>query len=389
MLVVPVSLRPTFSNRSREGWELRTFTDLVVLGSSMLTMISCGAARALRTWLAAATLAATAFLPVAVKADTSAFPPPVVVVYPFTVSGTMDPEAGGNIAVLLSTRLASLGGITVKPYTPGTERHDFLIAAQRQNADYYVTGFVTPLGSEASLVTQVVSIYAGTVVWSNTTTIRTYADALAQSDGLRAAIVSHAQRNFASIGATTGPAPTPEPATSDAAGVNLTRALGRKHRNAASAPTPVPSQAPSPAPTAAAVAAIPKPAVPSAPGVLVTDVGGNADPELRTRAANALSAAFRRHGFAGGGLGVSGRDALANAAQLCKANPGSVAIYIGTLTADASAPNVALDVAKYDCAGQALGMRHDAEIPGRRLPVANAVDLAAGKIADAFAKAAP
>ena len=100
MLVVPVSLRPTFSNRSREGWELRTFTDLVVLGSSMLTMISCGAARALRTWLAAATLAATAFLPVAVKADTSAFPPPVVVVYPFTVSGTMDPEAGGNIAVM-------------------------------------------------------------------------------------------------------------------------------------------------------------------------------------------------------------------------------------------------------------------------------------------------
>ena len=193
MLVVPVSLRPTFSNRSREGWELRTFTDLVVLGSSMLTMISCGAARALRTWLAAATLAATAFLPVAVKADTSAFPPPVVVVYPFTVSGTMDPEAGGNIAVLLSTRLASLGGITVKPYTPGTERHDFLIAAQRQNADYYVTGFVTPLGSEASLVTQVVSIYAGTVVWSNTTTLRTYADALAQSDGLRAAIVSHAR----------------------------------------------------------------------------------------------------------------------------------------------------------------------------------------------------
>ncbi|MBD5634848.1 MAG: hypothetical protein IAI49_10250, partial [Candidatus Eremiobacteraeota bacterium] len=194
-------------------------------------------------------------------AGDSAYPPPIVVVYPFTVSGnTTDPRAGGNVALLLSTRLEQLGGVVVKPFTPGTSRADFLTAAKEQNADYYVTGFITPIGSEVSLITQVVSTYGGTVVWSSTVTIRTYSDALGQADGLRAAIVAHAERGLASLGSQPAPATSAAPSR-DAADVNLTKALGRHHRNAAAsappsaapaavlsaAPAAVPSAAPSPA----------------------------------------------------------------------------------------------------------------------------------------------
>jgi hypothetical protein len=320
---------------------------------------------------------ATLVIPVTARAETSAFPPPVVVVYPFTVSGsTTDPQAGGNLAVLLSNGLQALGGVEVKPFTPGTGRPDFLIAAQKQNADYYVTGFLTPIGPEFSLITQVVSTYGGSVVWSNSITIRTYKDALAEADALHGAILTHAQRSLSSIAAQPVE-PTPQPVTSDAAGVNLTKALGRHHRDA-------PSPAPSASAPAAAVALAGKPA-----GALITNAGGSADPSLRARASNALSAALAHDGIGGGGINVSGNDAVANAAQLCKANPGNGVLYVPTLVLGGTdSGTVGLDVAAYDCTGKPIGAQHDVEESGRRLSVQAAIDRAAAKIADAFAKSA-
>jgi hypothetical protein len=328
-------------------------------------------------------------------------PVPVVVVYPFTVSGnTTDPQAGGNVAVLLSTRLQSLGGVTVKPFTPGTQRPEFLTAALAQNADYYVTGFLTPIGSDVSLITQVVSTYGGTVIWSNTATIRTYEDALGQADGLRSAILNHAERGLASIAE--APAASPEPHSSDAAGVNLTRAFGRHRRVSSARATASPAPAATSASTSVAstvAAATPTPAVPSAPavvavagvpknaGAMVANVGGAADASLRIYAGNALASALRRAGVPGGTIAVTGAEAVENAVQLCRANPGSGSLYVATLaTTDVNAYAVMLDVTAYDCTGKVIGTQHDTEPIGKRVSVQNAVDRAASKIVQAFAK---
>ncbi|MGB8205741.1 MAG: hypothetical protein WCE83_13810, partial [Candidatus Baltobacteraceae bacterium] len=131
----------------------------------------------------------------------SAFPAPVVVVYPFTVSENADSEAGSNIAILFSTRLMQLGGIVVKPYTPGTDRPQYLAASLAMGADYYVSGFTTPIGGrEVSIVTQLVSTASGTVVYSATTLATTYADAASEAETLHDVILAHATRGLAGLG---------------------------------------------------------------------------------------------------------------------------------------------------------------------------------------------
>lgn len=194
--------------------------------------------RALAFWIVVALAGA---VPLGTPAS-DLFPEPVVVVYPFTVSGSSGGSAvGSNIALLLATRLGELGGLTVKPFTPGTVRADYLTAARGENADYYVTGFLAPIGSEVSLITQVVTTTSGLVVWSSTTTIRTYGDANAQADPLHQAILAHAGRALSAIPVQSAAA-TPQPATSDAASFNVTRALGR-HRKASAVASATPSPA--------------------------------------------------------------------------------------------------------------------------------------------------
>jgi hypothetical protein len=132
---------------------------------------------------------------------------PVVVVYPFTVSGATDPEAGSHFANLFAERIAQGGGVLVKPPIPGTKRPDFFTTARGEGADYYISGYVTPLGSEAAVVEQIVSASSGIVVWSNTVQIETYADALSQGDVMHNAILSHAGRSFSSLNAPRGTPP--------------------------------------------------------------------------------------------------------------------------------------------------------------------------------------
>ncbi len=353
----------------------------------LATLLSTVSRFAFRAFASVALAMAMSLAIVGRAAADNVFPPPVVVVYPFTVAGDSSAGAvqtGGNIALLLSNRLAELGGIVVKPFTPGTTRADYLTAAEKQNADYYVTGYLTPIGAEISLITQVVSTYGGTVVWSSTVTVRTYGDALGQADPLRSEILAHAERSFSAITAQAPTAATPEPVTRDAAGVNLTKALGRHHRDAS--PSPAPSG--SPAAVAVAVAITPRPIAP--PNVaLVASVSGTGDPALNSYAANSLVAALRRAGATGAGaLAIGAHDAVAHAADLCKANTGARSIYVATLgVAAAPAPAaVTLDVTAYDCSGKPLGAHGDSEQLGRRDTDQKAIDRAAAKTIDAFLK---
>ncbi|HWT06366.1 MAG TPA: hypothetical protein VN224_11460, partial [Xanthomonadales bacterium] len=83
---------------------------------------------------------------------------PVVVVFPFTANGsTIDREASSRLATIIATQMADTKQINVIPPPPGTERKDYLTVARQHNADYYVTGFISPIGTGVSVVEQVVS----------------------------------------------------------------------------------------------------------------------------------------------------------------------------------------------------------------------------------------
>jgi TolB-like protein len=309
---------------------------------------------------------------------------PSVVVYPLTVSGGGDPsgELGSNIAVLISNKLADLGGLSVKPYVPGTARAQYLDAALKQGADYYVTGYLTPVGGDVSMIVQVVSTSSGSIVFSTTAIARTYADAVGQADVVRQAILRHAGRAYAAIDA---PAPAPTPAKADLTNngnVDITKALGRRKRGAAPSPSPAPGASGAPATTVAAA--------PARPGnVLVLQVAGTADAQVRTYAASSISLALRNQGIGGGLLPVTVDQGIANAAQLCSANAGSSALYAPKLVVaqdSSGAQNVQLDVAAYDCKAKLLGEQHVEMAVRGRGGIDSAIDRAAGKIADAFLK---
>ncbi len=189
---------------------------------------------------------------------------PVLIVYPFAANGgDVNREAGSRLAVAIATQIADLGGVEVRPPIAGTDRQDYLDTARRGGADYYIAGYITPLGDGVSLVEQLVSTQTGIVVYSNTAQVRTYSDAVGQGDVLREALLRHHTRN---LGAYAAPPPAATPTRAAAAGpaarANIGRLFGRKKREQAS------PAAPKPAPTAAAAAiaratATPAPAAPA------------------------------------------------------------------------------------------------------------------------------
>lgn len=197
-------------------------------------------------------------------AATPSGPPPVVVVYPLTVGGDTEREAGGRIGVLYATRLAELGGITVKPPTPGTARAQFLERARGQSADYYVTGFLTPLGNDVSVVNQIVSTASGIVVWSDTVQIRTYAEAAGQAELIRAAILRHAGRSLAALDAVAAPTGAPSAQPSGKNDSNISGLFRGRKRPGPNSSAPTPSGQTPGAPTSAQPKAVAATAQPKA-----------------------------------------------------------------------------------------------------------------------------
>ena len=71
---------------------------------------------------------------------------PVVLVYPFDVQTGADPRIGMAIAQILAQEMTAAGGITVPPVPQGVKRADFLDNARTAKADFYISGYVTPVG---------------------------------------------------------------------------------------------------------------------------------------------------------------------------------------------------------------------------------------------------
>jgi TolB-like protein len=211
-----------------------------------------------------------AFTLLAAAPPASILATPVLIVYPFSANGSdVSKEAGSRLAITIATQIANLGGVTVKPATPGVERQNYLDAARSAGADYYIAGFATPLGDGVSVVEQLVSSQTGIIVFSNTAQVRTYGDAAGQGDVLREALLHHQMRNLGAYAAPPPPASTPTPAAAPGSGAqaDLGRLFGRKQQRGGG-PAPSAGAPPQPRPSVAVARATPAPHAPS-PGPVV------------------------------------------------------------------------------------------------------------------------
>jgi hypothetical protein len=147
-------------------------------------------------------------------ADVPTGPKPVVVVFPFTGKEGVSPTIGQNISLVVALQLSQAGDVTIKTPPADTAQSDYLRAARALGADYYVAGFLSPIGTQIAVSEQLVSARSGISVWQTTASIAEPQDAADAAMQLHVAIMHlSAQQLPASLAS----APTPPPAAPSAA----------------------------------------------------------------------------------------------------------------------------------------------------------------------------
>jgi len=173
---------------------------------------------------------------------------PVVLIYPFDVQTGADPRIGTAIATILGQEMTAAGGIEVPPIPQGVKRADFLQNARVAHADFYISGYVTPVGDSAAVVEQVVSVDSGVILFSQTAQVSSVADVASQSLLARSQILAFLGRGTENVGTQTSN--TPAPTSTNGAQVPLS-GIGSivnsvfKHKGPAHKPTPGPVVKPS------------------------------------------------------------------------------------------------------------------------------------------------
>jgi hypothetical protein len=252
---------------------------------------------------------------------------PTVIVYPISTSSSLNREDAARIMTTLATQIAQGGQIKVIPPNTGVDRANYLADARSAGANYYVTGFLTPLGAGASVVQQVVSTTSGTLVFSVTNYITSLAEIAAQGDQLRTGILERSSRGIQAFTAPPPPANTPAPEATKGADVNINKLFGHKNASAASA-----------------VALAP----PANATLAILSVGGSANADERTATAQSLVSAFEK-----AGRHAVLVDASTPSNALCAANKATaqVATWIDPPASPANT-NASLRMIAYDCNGK-------------------------------------
>lgn len=122
---------------------------------------------------------------------------PVVIVYPLTTYGSEDGLAGQRIARLIGEKLGEMGGIEIREPPLGTLRKDYLEAARKLGAEYYLSGFVTVVSGGQLVVEQLASTSSATIVWSKNARVVTDEEVRAQGQLVGAALIDRATRAVA------------------------------------------------------------------------------------------------------------------------------------------------------------------------------------------------
>jgi hypothetical protein len=170
---------------------------------------------------------------------------PLVVVYPFTASSDIKPDVGQRAAQLFVQQMNAAGGIDTISAPTTVQHNDYLTYARSVNADYYVSGYMTPLGEGVSLVEQVVSTQSGTITYGATAQIASFEDASSQAIMIHDAIQARERSLSAAYQAATAESTaTPAPKSNQAdLKRGFTDIVGLFHRGGKSTPTPLPVSA--------------------------------------------------------------------------------------------------------------------------------------------------
>jgi hypothetical protein len=144
---------------------------------------------------------------------------PAVLIYPFEVQTGADQRIGTAIAQILAQEMAATGGITVLPIPASVKRPDFLDNARAAKADFYISGYVTPVGESAAVVEQVVSVESGVILFSQTAQVSSVADVASQSLLARSQILAFVGRGTQNV--QTQSANTPAPTSTNGAQVPI------------------------------------------------------------------------------------------------------------------------------------------------------------------------
>jgi hypothetical protein len=174
---------------------------------------------------------------------------PVVLIYPFEAPSDLDPRYGGAIAQIYSQVLNQTGGVKVLAIPAGIKREDYDKFAHVQHAEYYVSGYIQPIGAGAAIVAQVVDVENDISVYSATTQISDVNDVASQALTARTVILQAAGIDRPEIN--TGPAQSPTPSSTSGASVPITNVLtdlfkGKGKNVSKAVPTIAPTGPPKP-----------------------------------------------------------------------------------------------------------------------------------------------
>src|SRR6202042_3511050 len=114
--------------------------------------------------------------------DNGSFGQPAVVMV--SRSGVQDASGariGMAIAQILAQEMLAAGGVNVPAVPQIVKRADFLENARAARADFYISGYVTPVAGGAEVGEQVVSVESGVILFSQTAQVTSVADVASQS----------------------------------------------------------------------------------------------------------------------------------------------------------------------------------------------------------------
>ncbi|MDE2483095.1 MAG: hypothetical protein KGN02_13015 [bacterium] len=182
---------------------------------------------------------------------------PKVLVYVFDSPSDLDPKYGTAVAQVYDQVFTQVGGVTVLPTPQKIKREDYAKFAHSKGADYYISGYLQPIGDGVAIVSQIYDVNNEISVYSQTTQVTSMQDVGSQALSARQIILQAAGIDHPTIAA---PQQSPTPSATAGASVSITNVLGNLFKGHAKS-TPAPTEAPSAKP---------------ARGVLIAHLFGNA-----------------------------------------------------------------------------------------------------------------
>ncbi len=218
--------------------------------------------------------------PITAASPTLAPNAPALLVYPFEAPSDVNSKDGATIAQIFTQVIAQGGSVKLLPIPEKIKREDYATFARVQHADYYISGYIQPIGQAAAIVTQIVDVSTGIMVYSTTTQISSVQDVGSQALTARSVILAQSGVDRPAISQTGNATPTPS-ATSGAQ-LSITDVIGGLFKGKSKASSPKPGETPTP---------LPKPKR----GIIIARTIGNAQPGELTVATDDLYRALDAH----------------------------------------------------------------------------------------------